>query len=175
MCRGGKPGRRHGEKAGRARRGRPKNAPARWDLWFTLGLEALRRHQQRHPHELIDFGRLARLLEIAMDFGRLASGVAPGAPDPEPGNYAAAWADLQRPYGHLCGSPPLGPESPPAPAAQESNPAPGSGPVPSVSAVSAVSPGSIHPANDELRPPPLEYHRRDAWSRWARHVRSLKR
>ena len=37
-----------------------------WNLWFNLGREALRRHQQRRPHELIGFGRLARLIELAI-------------------------------------------------------------------------------------------------------------
>jgi hypothetical protein len=52
-----------------------------WDLWFNLGREAIRRHQQRRPHELIDFGRLVRLLEIAMDFARLACGSGSGLPE----------------------------------------------------------------------------------------------
>ena len=69
-----------------------------WNLWFNLGREALRRYQQRCPHELIGFGP-ARLLEIAMDCGRLASGFDPGLPDSEPDNYDAAWADLKRAYG----------------------------------------------------------------------------
>jgi hypothetical protein len=43
-----------------------------WNLWFNLGREALRRFQQRRPHELIGFARLARLLELAMDLRRLA-------------------------------------------------------------------------------------------------------
>jgi hypothetical protein len=155
-----------------------------WDLWFNLGGEALRRYQQRRPHELIDFGRLARLLEIATDLGRLACGVAPGPPGPEPGNYDAAWADLDRAYGHLCDSTPSGPGSPPASAPQDSNPAPGSE---SVQSVPAVSSCDIQPPIDNLRPPPadsgvglpvppsLEHHRCDAWSRWARHVRSWRR
>ena len=151
-----------------------------WDFWFALGREALRRHEQRRPHELIDFGRLARLLEIAMDFGRLASGIDPGLLDSEPGNYDAAWADLKRAYGHLCDSAPSSLGSTPAPAAQESNPTPGSRPFQSMPAAPS---GDIHPANDNPRPPPAAsakcpvappppgHYRRDAWSSWARHVR----
>jgi hypothetical protein len=158
-----------------------------WNLWFNLAHEAIRRHQQRRPHALIDFGRLARLLEIGMDFGRLASGVAPDISDSVPANDDAAWADLKRAYGHLYSSTPSDPGSSPTPVSPESNPAPSSEPVQSVYAMPVVSSGPIHPATDNLRPPPtdstacpaapipLEYHRRDAWSRWARHVRSLKR
>ena len=72
-----------------------------WNLWFNLGREALRRHQQRRPHELIDFSRLARLLELASDLRRLACGVDSGFADPQPANHDAARADLKRAYGHL--------------------------------------------------------------------------
>ena len=153
-----------------------------WDLWFNLGREALRRYQQRRPHELVAFGRLARLLEIAIDFKRMATGFDPALPNSEPANTDTAWADLKRAYGHRCDSAPPRPASPPAPAARESSPAPGFRPV---QAVPAAPSGDIPPANDTPRPspadlvaclvapPPLGHYRRDAWSSWARHVRRL--
>lgn len=72
-----------------------------WDLWFNLGREALRRYQQRRPHELIAFSRLARLLELASDLRRLACGFDSGLAGPQPTNHDAAWADLKRAYGPL--------------------------------------------------------------------------
>ena len=100
-----------------------------WDLWFNLGREALRRHQQRRPHELISFSRLARLIELASDLKRLACGFDSGVADPQPANHDAAWADLKRAYGHLCDPASSGPGSPLPLSAQESNPASNLAPV----------------------------------------------
>jgi hypothetical protein len=45
---------------------------AGWELWMAVGRLAMARHQQRHPHALLSFSQLTRLLQIAFDFGRLA-------------------------------------------------------------------------------------------------------
>ena len=152
-------------------------------FWLSAGRMALEQHRCRRPHALIDLSRLARLLEIAMEFGRLATGIAPGLPDSDPDNHDAAWADLKRAYGHRCGSSSSEAGLPPAPVAQQGNTARNSGPIQSVP---VALPGDIHPANGDSRSPPadlaacppapspLEPRRSDAWSRWARHVRRLR-
>ena len=55
----------------------------------------------RRPHALIDLSRLARLIKLASDLGRLACGFDSGSADPQPANHDAARASLKRSYGHL--------------------------------------------------------------------------
>jgi hypothetical protein len=79
---------------------------------MATGRLALDRHQQRRPHALMSFTRLARLLQLAMDFGLLACGQ-PAPPELSfEDRYANCMADLERAYG---------PASPPS--ADTENPA----------------------------------------------------
>jgi len=93
---------------------------ASWNFWFAAGREALRRFQFRHPHALISFSRLVRLIEIATDLARLATGLDSTQPSPEPVNYATVLADLERLYGrqHDSAAPASGSMPEPAPEAQ---------------------------------------------------------
>lgn len=155
---------------------------AAWAFWMSAGRMAMDRYQQRRPHDLMDLSRLARLLDIGFEFGRLACGLHPRQPDPEPANYGAAWADLKRAYGHQCGSASPGAASPPASPAERSSQAPGSG---LLQAGPAESNGNLPPptipppssppelASQPLVPSQAVPPRRDAWSRWARHLRRL--
>jgi hypothetical protein len=68
-------------------------------LYLAAGSEALQRFQLRHPHALPNLNRLARLLEIASDLARLATGLDSTQPPAEPVNYENALADLKRIYG----------------------------------------------------------------------------
>ena len=71
---------------------------AEWNFCLPAGSEALRRFQFRHPHALVNLSRLARLLQMASDFGRLATGLESSQPPAEPLNYDNALADLERIY-----------------------------------------------------------------------------
>jgi hypothetical protein len=80
---------------------------ARYTMWKTLGNAAFARYQQRRPHGLMSLGRLARLLEIAMDFKWIATGLDWRKPEPAvaPRYPPSNWeADLRRAYGG--GAPP---------------------------------------------------------------------
>jgi hypothetical protein len=79
-------------------------------FWMKAGHMALELYGQRRPHDLMDLSRMARLLQIAFDFKLLATGIDPQRPEPEPPNHDAAWADLQRAYGHLTDATPSAPE-----------------------------------------------------------------
>jgi hypothetical protein len=150
------------------------------NVCLSSGGTALEQHRLRHPHALIDFSRLARLIEIASDLGRLACGFDSGLADPQPDNHDAAWADLKRAYGHLSSPASSGPGSPLPLSARESNPASDFAPVQSTGASSSAE---VHPPKDNLRSPPADLapcpaapprqapHRCDAWSRWARQMR----
>ncbi len=69
------------------------------NLYLATGREALRRFQLRHPHALPDLNRLTRLLEIASDLARLATGLDSTQPPAPPDDYQNALADLERIYG----------------------------------------------------------------------------
>lgn len=84
---------------------------AAWNFWMEAGRNALRLYRQRRPHDLMDFSRMARLIQIALDFKLLATGIDPQRPEPEPLNHDAAWADLKRAYGHLADDDPSAPET----------------------------------------------------------------
>ena len=43
-------------------------------FWLKIGDLAMERFRIRRPHDLPDFGRVVRLIEIGNDFGRLATG-----------------------------------------------------------------------------------------------------
>ena len=48
---------------------------AEWELWLTLGREAMDRHRQAHPHRRLNLSTIARLLELASALGRLSTGL----------------------------------------------------------------------------------------------------
>jgi hypothetical protein len=60
---------------------------------------AFARHQQRRPHALPSLSRIARLLQIAHDFGVLACGPPSANTAPESSRFANCLADLERAYG----------------------------------------------------------------------------
>jgi hypothetical protein len=45
------------------------------DLWMTAGTVAMERYQRLQPHRHVSLGALARLLDLASTFGRLAVGL----------------------------------------------------------------------------------------------------
>ena len=72
---------------------------AAWKLWMEMGRTARERHQQRHPHALPSWCRMARLLEQAFDFKKLALGLYSPNPLPEKITYDYELTDLKRAYG----------------------------------------------------------------------------
>jgi hypothetical protein len=74
-----------------------------WKMWLAAGKDALQRSQLRNPHELVDFGRVVRLYEIAFDFARSATGQDSDRPPTEPAAYDTALQDLNRIYGDESG------------------------------------------------------------------------
>ena len=48
---------------------------AGWNFWMDLGRLAMARHQRCRPHAIPSLSQLARLLQIAFDFGPLACGL----------------------------------------------------------------------------------------------------
>ncbi len=72
---------------------------ASWNLNLATGTEALQRSQLRHPHALPNLNRLVRLIEIASDLARLATGLDSTQPPVPPVTHQNALADLERVYG----------------------------------------------------------------------------
>jgi hypothetical protein len=68
-----------------------------WQFWMEAGRLAQERYQQRRPHALPSICQLARLIDAAMNFGRLACGSF--NPASEPPSHAQALTDLERAYG----------------------------------------------------------------------------
>ena len=48
---------------------------AEWELWLTLGREAMDRHREAHPHRRLNLSTIARLLELGSTLGRLSTGL----------------------------------------------------------------------------------------------------
>jgi hypothetical protein len=80
-------------------------------LWMAAGRAARERHQQRRPHALPSLSRLARWLNLAFDFKKLALGLDSKNRLPEKISYDYEFTDLKCAYRHQMG------ESPPAAAA----------------------------------------------------------
>ena len=74
---------------------------AAWKLWMEVGRTARERQQQRHPHALPNWSRLARLLDLAFAFKKLALGLDSPNPLPDKITYDYNLADVKRGYGHL--------------------------------------------------------------------------
>jgi hypothetical protein len=81
---------------------------ADWRMWMDLGRQAKERHQRRHPHALLSFCRMARLMDLALEFKKLALGLDSPNPLPEKITYDYNFADFKRSYGHQINqSPPV--------------------------------------------------------------------
>ncbi len=156
---------------------------ASWDLWMAAGQMAMEQHQRRRPHELMSFSRLVRLIKIGVDFGRLSAGLDSALPNKAPTDddhdYKQALADLERAYGPLPQSPSSSVDPLPGNGAQESPSIPNPTPIHSVDSGAgtkvvtdnigfSVPEVAVSPAE----PSPIEQKRCDAWSRWARQLRS---
>jgi hypothetical protein len=89
---------------------------ASWRFWMSAGKLAMARHRQRRPHAVPSLGRIARLLQIAFDFARLACGSPPSKEELESSSHAQALADLKRIYGKPSAPPSSGPEPVTSPA-----------------------------------------------------------
>ncbi len=72
---------------------------ARWNLYLATESQALRRFQFRRPHAVPNLNRLVRLIAIASDLARLATGLDSTLPPAEPNNHQNALADIERIYG----------------------------------------------------------------------------
>ena len=73
---------------------------AAWQLWMEMGRAAMERQQQRHPHALPSWSRLARLIDLAFDFKKVAFGLDSPNPLPDKIAYDYELTDLKRAYGH---------------------------------------------------------------------------
>jgi hypothetical protein len=138
---------------------------AAWEFWLSAARLARDRYQERRPHDLMSWSRMARLMQIAMDLRQLALGIDPENPNPQPENHDQSWADLKRSYGHLVKAPDT-PSSTPPPTEE------GQGmhhPEPEVPAPIEVRPMAPPPA------PPTEYRRRDVYASIARYQRNSVR
>jgi hypothetical protein len=68
-------------------------------IWMETGRISMKRHQQRYPHALPSWSRLARLLRIAFDFKKLACGLDSKQRLPDKISYDYNFTDLKRAYG----------------------------------------------------------------------------
>ncbi len=161
-------------------------------LWLAAGHLALARYQQRNPHALLSWTRMARCLNLAFDLKKMVLGLDSPNPLPDKITYDYEFTDLKRAYGH--------PEAPPVPAASGETMARGAATVPDlVLPVAPVGPPTVviggaiasgaatvpasRPASSCAAQPPTTLpaappgaspegpRRCDAWSRWARHLR----
>ena len=151
---------------------------AAWNFWMSTARMAMDRYRQRRPHDLMNFSRLARLLDIGFEFAQIACGFDPNQPLPEPSNFDAARADLERVYGHQSDSAPSSSDSLSASPAAESSQASISGllqaaPSPSTPTSATPSPTPSPPdlASQPAAPSLTVTPRCDTWSRWARRLR----
>jgi len=140
-------------------------------LWLETGRQAFALHQQRYPHHVPSLSRIARLLDIAFTFGRIATGLdeSPVASTP-PAPAAPDWeAQIRRAYG--------GPDqSQVAPRAASPGVPPAVVPLVEVGqppaappAIASVQP--VLPLTPCAAPPVPDSPRCDAWSRLARQLR----
>lgn len=138
---------------------------ADWKFWMAAGSQAWDRHRRRRPHELISWCRLARMLEIAFDFKRIATGLDSNQPVFKPHDDEAVWADLRRAYGHL--DQPSAPATPKAPQAPAVAPQPPASSAPVQVTTPAASPP---PPPSNSPPPPCNAYRRLARQLRLRHA-----
>lgn len=151
---------------------------AEMQMWLEAGKVARLRHQQRRPHALPSLSRLARLLQLAFDFKKLALGLDSPNRLPDKITYDYEFTDLKRAYGHL-----LDPMPPPSGGAMVHGAATdgqcgshlASRSVLTSDSISVAPPPASEPLSDPVAPvvsvPPPVSPRCDAWSRLARHLR----
>jgi hypothetical protein len=138
---------------------------AELDLWMAAGRAAWKRQQQRRPHAVLSLSRIARLLQVAVDFGNLALGLDSKNPLPEKISYDYELTDLKRAYGQ---------DEPPTPAAtipETPEPCAPATVSASCSTSSYGPPVAPEPVVLPSAASPPASPRGDAWSRWARQVR----
>jgi hypothetical protein len=109
---------------------------AAFRFWMEAGRTARERHQQRHPHALLSFCRMARLLDLAFEFKKLALGLDFPNPLPEKITYDYNFTDFKRAYGHQNN------QSPPV----DSAPAKAVAPQPAATSMPVPEPKSPPPA-----------------------------
>ncbi len=68
-------------------------------FWMEAGRIAMERYQQRYPHALPNWCRLARLLNLAVEFKQLACGLDSKQPLPEKISHDYDFTNLKRAYG----------------------------------------------------------------------------
>lgn len=87
-------------RSGRTRRAILRELAA-YELWFPIGMAMFRRWQERQPHARPGLGLIGRLVRIASDWGRLASGLEThGSRELFPEENHCSFAEaLQRVYG----------------------------------------------------------------------------
>lgn len=153
---------------------------AAWNFWLAAGRLALQKHQHRNPHALPSLSRIARLFELGVKFGSLATGYDPDRPQPEPVSHDTARADLERAYGDSRQS--SADDLPVAAGAQEMPAPPAPASLPSASTSELIKPvasGQSSSTTEESAPPAIPSQvgpkRCDTWSRWARQLRRLQR
>jgi len=139
-------------------------------LWLTTGKSAFAQYQQHYPHDLPSLGRVARMLDIACAFGRIATGLGESVPPADsPAPPQPDWEEqLRRAYGRPdrteVAPPPVSPQV--SPTIESGQPSATPPAILSVQPVPPVPPGPA-PA---VPPPP----RRDAWSRLSRQLNQLR-
>lgn len=87
-------------RSGRTRRAILRELAA-YELWFPIGMAMFQRSQERQPHARLSLGLIGRLVRIASDLGRLASGLETrGSRELFPEENHCRFAEaLQRVYG----------------------------------------------------------------------------
>ena len=123
-------------------------------FWMAAGHAALERHQQQQPHAIPSLSKLARWLDLALNFKKLALGLDSKNPLPMKISYDYEFTNLKRSYGHL--------DVPTAPAATV--------PACHLPPGCDAQPPTILPAAPDLPAIP----RCDAWSRLARQSRKQR-
>ena len=70
------------------------------ETWMEAGRLAMQTHHERHPHSIPSLSQIARLLQIGIDFGKVACGLDSKKPLPPPIKYdeASILADIERAY-----------------------------------------------------------------------------
>ncbi len=76
-------------------------AEAQRAIWMEIGQSALADFQKFQPHAVLRLTQIARLLDIGITFGRLATGIEslPPGPEPLPSGYLDSEAALEKIYG----------------------------------------------------------------------------
>ena len=140
---------------------------------MAAGHAALERHRQRRPHALPSLSCLARWLNLAFDFKKLALGLDSKNRLPEKISYDYEFTDLKRAYGHhdddLSSAAYVVPGETVAVTAPDVRSFQPSDSMSSAAASSAASAVSV-PVVEALAAP-----RCDAWSRWARRCHGQKK